>query len=102
MKDGSIKSVVNIPINTLTAVYYIAPIKEIWRQPILFGAVVHKHECGDEYDWFELWTVEREGSTGDCCIANNFIWTEVNGVEQDWTEEIKGYLEREKQRLKGK
>ena len=102
MREESVISVVNIPINTLTAVYYIDQIKEIWRQPILFGAVVHKHECGDEYDSFELWTVSREGDTDDCRIANNFLGIEVNGVAHSWTEEIKDYLEREKQRCQKK
>ena len=96
MKEGYVKSVVNIPINTLTAVYYLDSTKDLMRNDILFGAVVHHHECGDEYDVFELWDVSREGDTMDCRIAGNFLGTEVGGERQDWTQEIKDYLERRK------
>ena len=87
-RSRRIKSVILIPPLAITAIYCERD-GSIFRNPIIFAAVV---DNGGTDDDFELWDLNHDGVFFNSQDEDNILGFEYNGVEQDWSEQIKSYL----------
>ena len=87
-RSRRIKSVTLIPPLAITAIYCERD-GSIFRNPIIFAAVIDNGEVDDD---FELWDLNHDGVFFDSRNEDNILGFEFNGIEQDWSEQIKYYL----------